>query len=114
LPDAVDVIDQEHLVDVELASLAFPLCAVDRGGVRVVTQRPFQGGQIRAAGETTRLAEQREDLLAAFVHVRDRHGAVDDPDGVLGDHLEQRTRVAAAECVEDATDPVVSVQAVRA
>ena len=108
------MVDQQHLVDVELAALALALRAVDGGGMRVVAQRPLQRREVRAAGEPARLAEQLEDLLAAFVDVRDRDGAVDDPDRVLGDHLEQRARVAAAERVEDAPDPVVSVQAVRA
>ena len=46
--------------------------------------------------------------VAAVVHLRDRHGAVDRPDRVLGDHLEERARVAAAERVEDAADPPAS------
>jgi hypothetical protein len=108
------VVDQQHLVDVELAPFALSLRAIDGGRVRVVAQRPLQRRQVGAAGEPARLAEEVEDLLAALVDVRHGHGAVDDPDCVLGDHLEQRARVAAAEGVEDAPDPVVSVQAERA
>jgi hypothetical protein len=35
---------------------------------------------------------------------RDGRGSGDLPDGVVGDHLDERVRVPAAEGVEDATD----------
>ena len=63
-PDAELVLDQEHLVDVELAAEPPPLRAVDRDGVLVVGERPAQRAQVRAFGEPPRLTEQLEDPLA--------------------------------------------------
>ena len=54
-----------------------------------------------------------EDALAAAVLLRHLGGARHTPDRVLGDHLEERARIAAAEGVEDAPDAVERVYVSR-
>src|SRR5438552_18895944 len=71
LPDAADVVDQEHLVDVELAAEPPALRAVDGDRMLVVGKRPAQRAQVRTAGEPARLAEEMEDVIAAAVLLGD-------------------------------------------
>ena len=104
LPAAVAKRDQEDLVDVELAPEALPACPVDGDRVRVVCDRPAKLAQIRPPGEAARFTEEAEDLVAASVLARHRDATRNAPDGVLGDHLEERPRVAAGERREDAVD----------
>ena len=78
-----------------------------------VGDRPAELAQVRAVGEAACLAEEVEDPLAAVVLLRDLGGARHTPDCVLVDHLEQRAWVAAAECVEDATDALERVYVSR-
>src|SRR5207249_9967762 len=96
-PDATGMRDQQHLVDVELSPEPPAPRAVDGDRVLVVGERPAELAQVRAVGEPTCLAKELEDARPALVPLRDRDGAVDDPDGVLGDHLEQCAWIAAAE-----------------
>src|SRR5205085_12272663 len=102
--------DQEHLVDVELAAEAATARAVDRDGVLVVRDGPAQLAAVRAVSEPAGLAKEAEDLVAAVVLARDGYGSGHAPDGVLGDHLDERPRVAAHERGEDAPDVVGRAQ----
>jgi hypothetical protein len=70
---------------------------------------PAKLAEVRAVGEAASLAEELEDALAAAVFLRDLGDARHPPDGVLGDDLEERARIAAAERVEDAPDAVERV-----
>ena len=90
-----------------------PARPVDRDGMLGVGDRPAELAQVRAVGEAARLAEEVEDPLAAVVLLRDLGDAGHAPDRVLVDHLEQRARVAADECVEDATDALERVYVSR-
>jgi hypothetical protein len=74
-----------------------------------VGHSPPQLAEVRAVREAARLAEEVEDALAAAVLLRDRGSARHAPHGILGDHLEERARIAAAEGAEDAPDAVERV-----
>ena len=92
-----------------------PLRAVDGDRMRVVAQAPTFSVERYVPPVRRRVSRKSSKIrVAALVHLRHRDGAVDRPDRIFGDHLKERARVAAAKGVEDAPDPVVSVQAVRA
>src|SRR5262249_9145966 len=112
LPDTALVVDQQDLIDVELAAEPAPLRAVDRDGVLVIGERPAQRAQVRAVREPPGLPAEIEDAVAPAVLLRDGDGAVPAPRGLVGDHADQRARIAAMEGGEDAIDPRegVSVQ----
>ena len=71
----------------------------------VVGERPPQLAPIRAVGQPARLAEAARRSARARRSAARPNGPVDGPDRVLGDHLEERARVAAVERGEDALDP---------
>jgi hypothetical protein len=106
VPATVAEVDQQHLVDVELAVIPSTARAVDGDRVLVACESPAKLAQIGAARQPARLAEEAEDLVAAAVHARDGRGAGHPPDRVLRDHLEERARVATAESIEDPADVV--------
>jgi hypothetical protein len=69
-----------------------------------VGECPAKLAAIGALGQPPRRAKELEDLATPAVLARDRHRPRNPPDRVLGDHLEQSARLAAAEGVEDAAD----------
>jgi hypothetical protein len=110
LPAAVVQRDQEDLVDVELAALTSAAGAVDGDGVVTVGERPAELAEVGALGEPSRLAEELEDRGAAVHLAGDGRRAGDAPDGVLGDHLDERASIASAKRVEDPVDVVDRAQ----
>src|SRR5262249_5320437 len=103
-PAALAQRDQQHLIDVELAAAPPAARPVDRDRMLPVGERPAQLARVGPVGQPPCGAEELEDLLAAAVGARDGGRAGHLPDRVLGDHLEERARVAAAERVEDTAD----------
>src|SRR5262249_53642117 len=113
LPEPVPQCDQQHLIEVELAAEAPAARAVDGHGMLAVRDGPTKLAQVGAFRATARLAEQLEDRLPAAVRAGDGHGPGHPPHRVLGDHLEQRARVASLEGVEDPLDVVERAQRSR-
>ena len=110
LPAAVAEGDQQHLVDVELAAEALAAGAVEGDCVVAVGERPFELAQIRPFGLAAGLAEELDDRGTAVHLTGDRRRSGHAPHGVLGDHLDERPGVAAAEGREDAVDVVDGAQ----
>ena len=69
-----------------------------------VGERPAELARVGPFGQAPRGAEELEDLLSPTIDPRHGRRAGHLPDGVVGDHLDERARVAAAEGVEDAAD----------
>src|SRR5262249_1721387 len=104
LPAAVAKRDQQHLVDVELAAGPAARRAVERDSAVSVRDRPAEIAGVRAVGEPTRRSEELEDVVPAAIDARDGRRSRHLPDSVVCDHLEERTRVAAATGLEHAAD----------
>jgi hypothetical protein len=104
LPAPLAQRDQEYLLDVELTSKPLSRRAVERNGVVTLCERPPQLASVRPFGQPSRRTEEPEDLFTPAVHARDGDGARHLPDRIVGYHLEERTRVAAAERIEDTPD----------
>src|SRR5262249_55202522 len=75
-----------------------------------VGERPAELAAIGAVGEPARGPEELEDLVTALVHPGDRNGAGHRPGRILGDHLGERTGVAAREGVEHEADALKRIQ----
>ena len=104
--------EQEHLVDVERASFALALGAVEPGAALLARERVDEGRAVGPVRQLRQPCEEAEDLGAAAVGAGHDAAAGNVPDRVLGEAVAQREALPVRERLHDpAHEPRVVLDA---